>query len=130
MAGVVSSVPPNSNTTSTEAFRPAGPAVMRVSGAVVSSTTDHAYSAGDASVFPAASVAWTANVCGPTSNPVRSTGDVHAANAAASNEHSNVAPASLAENTNVAVVLVVEAAGPERTVVFGAVTSTACTVQL
>ena len=41
-ASVVSSVPPNSITTSTDAMIPEGPAVMTVSGAVMSATTDHA----------------------------------------------------------------------------------------
>jgi hypothetical protein len=45
-------------------------------------------------------------------------GEEHAANGAVSSEHSNVAPSSL-EKVNDAVVLVVDAAGPEPIVVCG-----------
>src|SRR3982751_4956693 len=58
---------------------------------------------GGSSVFPAVSVARTRNACVPSARPVYATGDVHAANAAASSAHWNVAPGSLA-NVNVASV--------------------------
>jgi hypothetical protein len=79
--------------------------------------------AGVASVFPAASLARTLNWCVPTASPVRSRGDVHAANGALSSEHSKVEPDSLEENVKLALVLVVVAAGPEPIVVSGAVVS-------
>ena len=51
------------------------------------------------------------------------TGEVHAANAAESSEHWNVEPVSVETNSNVALVLVVVAGGPELTTVCGAVWS-------
>ena len=76
--------------------------------------------AGVRSWFPAASVARTWNVWAPTLSPVRSTGEVQAANAAASSLHSKVDGFSLAENAKDALVLIVVAGGPESIVVCGA----------
>ena len=59
----------------------------------------------------------------PTPRPVYWRGDVQAANAAPSSEHWNVEPDSLEENSNVALVLVVDPVGPESIVVSGAVVS-------
>ena len=49
---------------------------------------------------------------------------MHAANAAASNRHSNVLPASFEVNVKVALVAVVTASGPPVMVVSGGVVST------
>jgi hypothetical protein len=57
-------------------------------------------------------------------------GEVQDANAAPSNEHSNVEPSSFAENVNVALVLEVVAPGPELIVVSGAVPSVTAQVWL
>src|SRR5688500_13171009 len=58
-------------------------------------------------------------------------GEVQAANADPSSEHSKVEPASSAEKVNVALALLVVAAGPDTIVVSGAVVSAgASTVQL
>ena len=49
-------------------------------------------------------------------------GEAHAANAAPSSEHSNVAPARSEENSNVAFALSVGSSGASSIVVSGAVT--------
>ena len=66
--------------------------------------------------MPAASVARTWKVCGPTARPGYDFADVHAANEPVSSLHSKVRPAgavpsSLPVNVNVAVVFVVVAIG-------------------
>ena len=66
-----------------------------VSGGIVS--TVNVRVAGVGSTLPAASRARTANVYSPSASAPRLCGDVHAANAAASSRHSNVAPASQRE---------------------------------
>jgi hypothetical protein len=72
---------------------PLGPPVIVVSGAVVSIVNVRV--AGVASTLPAASRARTENVCVPSASVPSVTGDVQAAKAAPSREHSNVVPASL-----------------------------------
>ena len=63
-------------------------------------------------------------MCGPNDRPVYSFGDVQAANAALSSEHSKLEPCSLPEKLNVALVLRVVAGGaPEPIVVSGAAVS-------
>ena len=104
---------------------PVGPAVMVVSGGVVSEvSTVNARLAGVASVLPAASVARTSKVCAPRLNAPVVNGDVHGANAAASTRHSNVEPASVAVNEKLGVVSLVTPLGPAVIVVSGAVVST------
>ena len=71
---------------------PLGPAVIVVSGGVVSTVNERV--AGEASTLPEASFARTANVCAPSGNYVVVSGDVQAAKAAVSMRHSNIAPAS------------------------------------
>jgi hypothetical protein len=97
-----------------------GPEPIVVSGAVVSGgTIVQACIAGVGSTPPAAPIARTLKVCAPSVSEVNVMGEEHAANGAVSSEHSNVVPASLAENVNVALVASVEAAGPESMVVSG-----------
>lgn len=91
-----------------------------VSGAVVS--TVHVWTAGDASTFPAVSVARTENVCTPSASPWIDVGDVHGVNGAPSSEHPNV-DVSVAEKANVAVDEDAAAGGAESIEVFGAIES-------
>ena len=63
-------------------------------------STVHAWFAG-APVMPPA-VARTRTWCGPSGSPDSTTGDEHGVNDASSSEHSNVAPATSAENVSVA----------------------------
>jgi hypothetical protein len=67
--------------------------VIVVSGGPVS--TIQVNVAGVGSALPAASVAFTENVCGPSSRPVSVVGDVQAANAPASSLHWKLDPVSL-----------------------------------
>jgi hypothetical protein len=98
------------------------PEPIEVSGAVVS--TVQLWVAGDASVLFAASIARTRNWWPPCARFVYETGDWQAVNAAASSAHSNLEPCSSAEKVNVALVLLVSAAGaPEPIEVCGAVVS-------
>src|SRR5687767_3371051 len=94
-----------------------GPLSIVVARPVVS--TVQVAAAGLASVLPAASLARTRNVCSPSARPLSATGETQDANAAPSRAHSKVALGS-DENSNDALVLVVEAAGPEVIVVSGA----------
>src|SRR5438094_876763 len=64
--------------------------------------TVHVSWAGDRSVFPAPSVAWTAKVCFPPVRPLSVSGDVHESNDPPSREHWKVDPFSVDENENVA----------------------------
>src|SRR6201999_2677108 len=79
--------------------------------------------AGEPSTLPAASIARTRNECAPTARPLSARGDVQAAYAALSSEHSNVEPTSVAVNANDAVVAFVLAGGVVPIVVFGAAVS-------
>jgi hypothetical protein len=116
------STPPNVMCADVLGVVAGGPLLMDVSGAATS-TIVQAELAGVASVLPAWSVARTANVWLPTLRSVSVTGEAHVANAPPSVEHSNVEPVSLAEKVSVALVLAVEAFGPESIVVSGAVRS-------
>jgi hypothetical protein len=73
--------------------------------------------------LPARSTARTAKVCRPPARFETVVGESHGANAAPFSAHSNVAFGSLVEKMNVALVLVVVAAGPDTTVVSGAIVS-------
>ena len=87
---------------------PEGPAVIVVSGGVVSTVNDRL--AGDASVLPAASVARTSNVCAPSARAAVVNADQQDANAAASTRHWKVEPASVEVKENVGVLSLV---GPD-----------------
>jgi hypothetical protein len=74
-------------------------------GAVRSSAvTVNLRDAGVGSTFPAASIARTLNVWTPAASPVNRAGLAHGAQAPPSRRHSKRAPASLAENANVALL--------------------------
>ena len=92
---------------------------MSVAGAVV---TVNARVAGDASVLPAASVARTETLCGPSPGSPWSTGLVQSPTRRrpAALERR---PSSLEVNANVGVLLLVVPVGPELIVVSGAVVS-------
>ena len=108
------------------AERAGGAESIVVSGAVVSggATIVQSRCAGVASTFPAASMACTRKLCGPMASPVYVDGDEHAAKAAPSSEHWNVAGLSSAENPKVAAVASVVAPGPVSMVVSGTSVST------
>jgi hypothetical protein len=73
-----------------------GPLTIVVSGAVVSAADSivQAYSAGDGSVLPAASVARTAKVWRPSATPAKVAGLLHGVRAASSSEQAKVAASS------------------------------------
>src|SRR5918999_3269541 len=80
--------------------------------------------AGVWSTFPEASFARTRKLCDVTLRDVYCFGEVQEVNVTPSSEHSNVAPCSFDENSNVALVLCVVAGGaPDPIVVSGAVVS-------
>ena len=99
----------------------AGAPVMVTVGAVVS--TVQAADAG-APVLPAASVATTEKVCGPSGRPSAVNGDVHAAGVPASRVQVNVAVASGDEKVRVASGSLVGSAGAESMATAGAAVST------
>ena len=104
---------------------PLGPAVIVVSGAVVSDvSTVKDRLAGVGSVRPTPSVARTSKTCAPSDRAPVVNGELQDANAAASTRHSNVEPASVAVNVNVGVPSPVVPLGPAVIVVSGAVVST------
>ena len=100
----------------------AGPPVNVTSGGTVS--TVQLRVAGDGSSCPAASVARTANVCGPWASARRLRGDVQAANADASRLHANVTLSSFDVNAKLALADRTVPVGPEVIVVSGGVRST------
>jgi hypothetical protein len=102
--------------------RALGPESMDVSGGPVSTVKDAL--AGDASVFPAASLARTWNVCGPSPNAGGVSGEVHGANAPESMLHSNVAVPSGDENWKVGVESAIFPLGATSSDVSGGVVST------
>src|SRR5262245_48049521 len=85
----------------------------------------HEWTAGDPSVFPLGSTARTRNSCAVVVRPEYARGDVQAANALPSSEHWNVEPASVAVNSNDALVEVVPVTGAAVMFVCGATVSTA-----
>ena len=101
---------------------PVGPDVMVVSGAVVS--TVKARLAGEASTLPAASIARTSNVCGPSLSADVVNGVVQAAKVPASTRHWKVESAWLEVKENVGVLSFVGPDGPAVIVVSGGVVST------
>src|SRR5918992_1006971 len=99
----------------------AGPEVIVVSGA---GRTVHVWLAGVWSTLPAASLARTRKLCTPADRSVSWTGELHELNDSPSTAHSKLEPASLDENTRVALVLSEsEGAESELIVVSGAVVS-------
>ena len=114
------SVPPKVNVVGPSAI-----GAIVVSGSTVSSPIVHVKVAGVESSFPARSIAYTSNLCGPTERPVYSTWSRPAsgqyAYAPSSSEQRKSAPVGSVEvNVNVADVAVVEASGCDTIVVFGA----------
>ena len=101
---------------------------ISVSGATVS--TVNARVAGVPSPFPAASVAQTENVCGPSASDGAVTGEEQVANSAPSSAHAKVELLSLEMNANVAVGSPVAPLGPDVIVVSGAVVSSGSTVHV
>ena len=79
--------------------------------------------AGLASVLPAASVARTSNVCGPSASAAVVWGEVQVVKASSSMRQSKLAPGS-EENSNVGVASRVRPLGPVSIVVCGALVST------
>ena len=77
-----------------------------------------------ASVFPAASVALTWNVCEPCARFEYVVGLAHATNEPESSLHWNVEPDSVEENANVAVLALLLPEGPLVMLVSGATVST------
>ena len=63
-------------------------------------------------MFCAESVARTSNVCDPTPRPLYALGEAHDDQAEPSSLHSNVEPASLAENEKLAFELEIVPLGP------------------
>jgi hypothetical protein len=101
---------------------PLGPLSIVVCGAVVSRVKER--EAGVGSVFPAASVARTSKVCGPSARAFSVRGDVQLAQAPPSTRHSNVAPGSSAEKVKAGAPALVRPLGPLSIVVCGAAVST------
>ncbi len=117
----------NDNVTVRARVRAGGAVVMRATGPVVSCVNDD--DAGVGSTLPAASIARTSNVRVPSATPDTTNGLEHAANAAASTRHWNVAPVSPgALNANVAAP--VGAVGALVIVVFGGVASDTVTTSV
>ena len=112
----------NANVGVASLVRPDGPPSIVVCGAAVS--TVKMCDAGVGSTLPARSVARTSNVCAPSASDAMLSGVEHEAHAPPSTRHSNVEPASSAENTNVGVGSFVGPDGPLLIVVCGAAVST------
>jgi methylmalonyl-CoA mutase cobalamin-binding subunit len=108
-----------------DAVAPEGPATIDVLGGVVSPSarTVQLRLAGEASVLPAASVALTEKVCEPIVSELYSLGELQLLQGPESSLHSKLELLSLEAKPKLALVEVVAAAGPERIVVLGAVTS-------
>src|SRR3712207_5783451 len=90
-------------------------------GAVVS--TVQLAPAGVSSVLPAASVAFTSKVCGPSERPVYSFGEVQSVKGSPSRLHWKVEPVSVEEKVKLVESLVTVPEGPESMVVSGAAVS-------
>ena len=103
--------------------RTGGAELIVVFGADVSTANERV--AGEASVFPAPSVARTPTLWAPLPSAVVVHGLVQPAHEPASSWHWNVDPPSVAVNANVGVVSLVDPVGPEPIVVLGAVVSDA-----
>ena len=95
---------------------PEGPLSIVVCGAAVS--TVKLRDAGVGSTLPAGSVARTSNVWAPSASDAVVSGDAHEPQAPPSTRHSNVEPASSAENPNVGVASFVGPDGPLSIVVL------------
>src|SRR2546423_10327017 len=84
----------------------------------------HVHVSGEGSVFPAASVARTSNVCALSVRPLRERGLVHDAQALPLIRHSKLEPGSEELNVNAGLAALDGSAGLPTTVVWGAVRST------
>jgi hypothetical protein len=106
---------------------PLGPEPIDVSGAVMSGggavLTVNERLAGDASAFPAASVARTETLCAPSLSALVVHALVHVAQDPASTRHANVEPGSVAVNAKVGVLSLVVPDGPDVMLVSGGVVS-------
>ena len=122
--------PPSAELKVTVALEPGdragGAEAIVVLGACVSTVSDRV--AGDASVFPAASLARIETECAPSARTLVVHGLVHDAHAAESTRHWNVDPLSLAVNAKVGVLSLVGPLGPEPMVVSGGVVSAGAAV--
>ena len=96
--------------------------LRRAAGSVVSMLKSRV--AGVGSVFPAASLARTRNVCAPPASGAVVCGDVQLANGPLSTAHSKVAPGTDEWKANVGVWSVVAPCGPESMIVSGSVVLT------
>jgi hypothetical protein len=94
-----------------------------VSGGGVDEDTVQLRVAGEASVLPAASVAFTAKVWEPTARLLYVLGEAQLPQDPESSEHWKLEPLSLEVNAKPALVEVVVPEGPELIVVTGAVVS-------
>ena len=101
---------------------PDGPESIVVLGGVLS--TSKARWAGEASVFPAGSMARTWKVCGPSPSDAVVWAEVQETQASLSVRHSKVEPAWSDENVNVGVGSFVGPEGPLSIVVSGVAVST------
>src|SRR5215210_7420913 len=101
---------------------PAGPESIVVSGGLLS--TAKTRWAGEASVFPAGSIARTWKVCGPSPSEAVVWAEVQEAQAPLSTRHSDVEPGWSDEKVNVGVGSFVGPDGPLSTVVSGTAVST------
>jgi hypothetical protein len=106
---------------SVEPVSAVGAVMIVVFGALVSIV--HVYVSGEASVFPAASVARTSKVWSPSASPARLSGLVQALQEPPSSRHSNVEPPSLEEKEKLAPVAFVGSPGWAVIVVSGAAVS-------
>src|SRR5262245_22454090 len=104
-------------------WRMFAPGLLSVPAGLVVSRS-HVQVAGEASVFPAGSVARTSNVCAPSVRPARLSGLVHGAQLPPSVRHSNVEPPSEEPKVKLGVVAFDGSAGLPVIVVSGAVRST------
>jgi hypothetical protein len=117
----VVSVELNVNVATALAVEDAGPELIVVFGALVSTVIDRL--AGAPSTWPSPSTARTRNVCAPDESVEVVNGDGQFVNAPVSTEHWNVDGVSLDVNANVGVESFVGPLGPEVIVVSGAVVS-------
>jgi hypothetical protein len=114
---VPASLDVNSKLAAVAVVVPDGPAVIVVSGAIVS--TVQVRVAGVGSMFPAGSFERTSKVWRPSASPEYAAGETHTANAAPSSAHSKTDPASSDENAKVAESRFTVPEGPEPSVVSG-----------
>ena len=111
------SVEENAKVAAPEATVPDGPAVIDVSGGVVS--TVHVRDAGDGSTLPAWSLARTDHVCDPSASAVSDFGDEQNTQPPASSLHSKLEPGFVDENPKLAELEATVPEGPDVIEVSG-----------